>query len=158
VARIEKGLFSLSIEMVDLVGLVDEVVAEYRPMRESITVRLPERLRIQADPIRIAQVLNNLLTNAVTHTSPAVPIQVRVGTEDQDGRRWAVVHVHDEGPGISGAAVEGLFGRFVSGSRSSGLGMGLYLARQIAEAHGGALTAQSAPGRGTSFRLELPLE
>jgi two-component system, OmpR family, sensor kinase len=158
VARIEKGLFSLSIEMVDLVGLVDEVVAEYRPMRESITVRLPERLRIQADPIRIAQVLNNLLTNAVTHTSPTVPIQVRVGTEDQDGRRWAVVHVHDQGPGIPGAAVEGLFGRFVSGSRSSGLGMGLYLARQIAEAHGGALTAQSAPGRGTSFRLELPLE
>ena len=81
-----------------------------------------------------------------------------MGTEEHDGKRWAVVHIHDDGPGIPDAAVEGLFERFVSGSRSSGLGMGLYLARQIAEAHGGTLSAQSAPGRGTSFRLELPLE
>ena len=108
VARLEKGLFSLSIEVVDLVGLVDEVVAEYRPIRESITVSLPEELRVPADPVRITQVLNNLLTNAVTHTPPAVPIQVRVGTEDHDGKRWAVVHIHDDGPGIPDAAVEGL--------------------------------------------------
>ena len=69
---------------------------------------------------------------------------------------WAVITVQDTGPGIAPDLLPRLFTRFTSGGGNKGLGLGLYLARGIAVAHGGTLTVDSTPGKGASFRLELP--
>jgi signal transduction histidine kinase len=86
-----------------------------------------------------------------------VPIVIDVASEKRDDGKWAIIDVCDEGPGISPELMPRLFTRFASGPGSTGLGLGLYLARSIAEAHGGTLTASSAPGQGTTFKLSLPL-
>lgn len=157
VARIDQGLFTLSPQTIDLVALVEEVVNELRVMHPQIEVRVPDELCVEADPIRIAQVLENLLTNAVNHSPEGVPILIGLGAEEQDDGIWAVLSVHDEGPGVPAETMPQLFTRFATGPDSSGLGLGLYLARSIVEAHGGTLTVESAPGKGTSFWLSLPL-
>ena len=77
------------------------------------------------------------------------------GEEREDGA-WALLTVRDSGPGIAPELLPKLFTRFARGEGSQGLGLGLYLARGIAEAHGGTLTVDSTPGKGTRFVLALP--
>jgi two-component system, OmpR family, sensor kinase len=157
VARIDQGLFALAPQTVDLVALVDEVVGELRSATKEIEVRLPDELSVQADPVKINQALENLVSNAISHAPDGVPIVIGAGTEKREDGTWAVVSVHDEGPGISPEVMPQLFTRFAAGPDSNGLGLGLYLARSITEAHGGTLNAESAAGKGTSFWLSLPL-
>jgi len=111
---------------------------------------------VQADPDRITQALEYLILNAISHTPDGLPIVIGAGTEERDDGTWAVVSVHDEGSGITRELMPRLFTRFAAGPKSEGLGLGLYLARSIAEAHGGTLTVDSAPGKGSSFWLSLP--
>jgi signal transduction histidine kinase len=117
---------------------------------------VPDELRVEADPDRLKQALENLIANALRHSPKGVPVDVELAGERRDDGAWAVVSVKDEGPGIATELMPRLFTRFASGPDSTGLGLGLYLARSIAEAHGGALTVTSSPGQGTTFQLALP--
>jgi signal transduction histidine kinase len=112
---------------------------------------------LDADPDRLTQVLRNLVRNAVAHTSPGDRIDVAA-----TGRAgWLHLTVHDSGPGIAPDQLERVFERFyrtdAGRSRDSGgSGLGLAIARAIVEAHGGRIRAESAPGAGATFRIDLP--
>jgi two-component system, OmpR family, sensor kinase len=112
---------------------------------------------LHADPDRLTQVLRNLVRNAVAHTDPGG--RVTVVAHARDGR--LEIAVGDDGPGIPPDQIERVFERFhrVDGGRSrdaGGSGLGLAIARAIVEAHGGQIRAESAPGHGATFRVELP--
>ncbi|MDX3383217.1 HAMP domain-containing sensor histidine kinase [Streptomyces niveiscabiei] len=129
------------------------------------------------DPDRLLQVVNNLLSNALVHTPPGTPVDVRVGTtlrgprgdtgranrtDHADRTPVAVIEVADRGPGLSPADAERVFERFYradpSRSRArGGSGLGLAIASAVAQGHGGRVELDTAPGRGCTFRLVLPL-
>jgi signal transduction histidine kinase len=156
-ARLEQDLFALSLEAVNLPTLVQETADMLRSPAASIDVRTPDHLVVEADSGRLRQALENLLSNARQHSPAGVPVSVEVTTETRADGRWAVLTVQDAGPGIAPALLPNLFTRFGGGPGSKGLGLGLYLARGIAEAHGGTLTVDATPGTGACFRLALPL-
>jgi signal transduction histidine kinase len=161
VGRLDQGLFHLSRQPVDLVALAQETTGAMQSGKLSIVLRAPDELPAQADPRRIRQALENLVSNALKYSPAGAPIEVTIQEEKrQEGdveRVWAVISVHDQGPGIPAEMRPSLFTRFASGPNSTGLGLGLYLARSIAEAHGGTLTVDSSPGQGTTFYLALPV-
>jgi signal transduction histidine kinase len=108
------------------------------------------------DPDRIRQALENLLHNARTH-APGSAVVVTLRQEERDTGTWAIIRVQDGGPGIAPSVVEKLMTRFVRGPQSKGLGLGLYLANSIAQAHGGTLTVASTLAQGTTFQLAVPI-
>ena len=156
VARLDQGVFSLSREPLNLVTLVEETTGVMQTGKLDILLRVPDELRVEADPERLKQALENLIANALRHSPGGVPVDVELASERRDDGEWAVLTIRDEGPGIAPELMPRLFTRFASGPDSAGLGLGLYLARSIAEAHGGTLTVTSSPGQGTSFQLALP--
>jgi len=110
-----------------------------------------------ADPDRLTQVLRNLVRNAIEHTDPGERVVVIARARDS----WLEISVSDTGSGIPPDQLELIFERFhrLNGSRSrdsGGSGLGLAIARAITEAHGGSIYAESAPGHGATFRVELP--
>ncbi len=112
---------------------------------------------LEADPDRLTQVLRNLVRNAVSHTDPGDRITVAART--RDGR--LELSVTDSGPGIPQDRLEHVFERFYRGDEGrsrdrGGSGLGLAIARAIVEAHGGRIWAESSPGAGATFRVELP--
>jgi signal transduction histidine kinase len=113
---------------------------------------------VTADAARVHQALENLLANAVQHAPSGTAVKVTVSVEDYLGQSWATIFVSDEGPGIAPELLPRLFERFARSSSSAGLGIGLYLARQITEAHRGTLEVTSSPGAGTQFRLSIPVD
>ena len=142
-----------------------DLVAEARSAAESLGVNESEiRVESSADPVvaavdrqRLGQVLTNLLTNAVKYAPEGGEIVVRVDRDAKEAR----IAVVDRGPGIPGEALPHLFDRFYRAAgavgRAPGLGLGLYICRRIAEAHGGRLEVESEPGRGSTFTVVLPL-
>jgi two-component system, OmpR family, sensor kinase len=157
VSRLEEGIFSLSCARVDLVALIEEVVQERLSVWSSIIFHRLDELVIDVDASRISQVLENLINNATHHAPEGSAIVVGMKVENRHDGSWAVVTVQDEGPGIPPDVMPRLFTRFASGPHSTGLGLGLYLARSIAEAHGGTLTVESTGTSGTTFSLALPM-
>jgi len=157
-SRLEQGLFALVAQPVDLTALVHEIADTLRTPARPLRVQAPNALIAErADPERLRQALENLVGNALGHTPEGVPVVVAVDQETREDGAWAVLSVRDAGPGIVPTLLPTLFDRFARGSASTGLGLGLYLARGIAEAHGGTLTADSRVGTGTTFRLAVPL-
>jgi signal transduction histidine kinase len=123
-----------------------------------LTVALGEQpLWVDGDPIRLAQILTNLLDNAARYTNPGGEIGL---SARQDGAAVAVT-VRDSGSGIDAAAMPRVFEMFHRGDHerhSGGLGVGLPLARLLVELHGGTIEAHSdGPGRGSAFTVRLPL-
>ncbi len=109
------------------------------------------------DPMRIGQVLGNLISNAVKYGDPKTPVDVSVDRTDAEVK----IAVTNRGPGIASDEMPRLFERFMRsntalGSGVTGLGLGLYIARGIVEAHGGRIWADSAPGKATTFYITLP--
>jgi signal transduction histidine kinase len=154
--RLEQGLFAIDPRPIDLAALARETAAAFSTPESPIVVRAPGEVVVCADPDRIRQVVENLLANAVKHSPPREPVMVEVDATTVGAERWAVVTVADRGPGIAPEIAARLFRRFVRGPGSSGLGLGLYLARRIAAVHGGELSVESKPGLGARFRLALP--
>jgi PAS domain S-box-containing protein len=159
VSRLRTGRFDLEVGECDLRELVVEVAGRFSEELE----RAGRGLELHAaspvpgrwDRARLDQVLTNLVSNAVRYGGRQ-PIAIACSC---DGDR-AVVTVSDRGPGIEEKDLARIFERFESGpdSRShGGLGLGLYIARRIVEAHGGAITVSSAPGAGATFTVELPV-
>ncbi len=158
VSRLDEGLFAVCLAPVDLPELVVRTVAPLRAPGSDIQVQVSDNdLVVQADQERLQHALENLVSNALAHGPAGIPVVVQVDREDSDERAWAMVRVRDAGPGIAPEVLPTLFDRFARGSRSGGLGLGLYLALGIAEAHGGTLTVDSQVGTGACFRVSLPL-
>jgi two-component system, OmpR family, sensor kinase len=156
--RLEQGLFALSLQPVDLGRLIRETAGMLEMPETPIQVEASEDVVArQADPDRLRQALENLLSNALRHGPPGAPIVVRLDQETRDDGEWGIVTVRDHGPGIAATLLPTLFDRFARDPASTGLGLGLFLARGIAEEHGGTLTVESKIGEGSTFRLALPL-
>ena len=131
--------------------------AQARAAGLELVSEVPEGLpQARFDPDLVAQVAANLLSNAVKYTPRGGHIRLRAGAVDAG--RALEFSVIDDGPGIAPEAQERLFRPFerVKGSRAPGAGLGLALARRVAELHGGSLTLQSAPGKGAVFTVRLP--
>ncbi len=159
VTRIAAGRLQLEREVVDLAKLVTELTERFHD--ELAQARSPLRLSAgepvvgRWDPFRLDQVISNLLGNAIKYGA-AGPIEVSV---TQDGERGYVV-VRDHGIGIAPEKQGKIFAPFervVSGRHYGGLGLGLYIARSIVEAHGGRITVDSREGGGAAFTVKLPL-
>jgi signal transduction histidine kinase len=159
-SRIEAGTFNYLFSDVDLGELVREIASMVELANDEVTVttQVHERLpAVRADRERVRQLVLNLLSNAAKYTVAGDEIEVRAAAEDGS----VVVSVHDHGPGIAPEhqrLVFEKFGRVNTGGRSKpGAGLGLFIARSIAEAHGGTLDVRSDTGGGSIFTFRLPV-
>ena len=165
ISRISHGKVGLRPELVTLASVVESALEASRPLflsrRHALEVRLPEApVVLYADPVRLAQILTNLLSNAARYTERGGTVLVEAILENET----AVLRVVDSGIGIPSAALGSIFTMFSQAPEAlaldqGGLGIGLALARQLAELHRGTLTAASEGlGRGSTFTLRLPVE
>jgi len=155
-SRLDGDTFSYAFSELDLGRLVEDVVATSTHGQDHVrlvaAVRRPLPV-VRGDPERLRQVLTNLVDNSVKYSPAGEEVRVTAFARDNIVR----VDVADNGPGIAPgdhAVIFEKFGR--AGSSKPGTGLGLYIARSIAEAHGGALAVRSVPTRGATFTLELP--
>jgi PAS domain S-box-containing protein len=160
VSRINAGKIALNPEPLDLSELTREVVdrhaAEVANARCSITVDAPTPVNGSFDRLRIEQIVTNLLTNALKYGS-GKSISLKVSYLSP---ATVCIQVTDQGIGISSEDQVRIFNRFervASNSNIGGLGLGLYITRQIIEAHGGKIRVESERGKGATFSVELPL-
>ena len=145
---------------VDLVGIVREAVSDFRVVAPDhpLTDELVETATVNGDRIRLRQIVDNLLTNARTHTPPSTPVLIAVARRGE----WAELSVRDEGPGITEEDQARVFERFWRADparvrRTGGSGLGLAIVASLVQAHGGTVDLQSEPGHGATFMVRLPL-
>lgn len=167
VARIDQGVFQIQRELFDIGALVRDTAALLSSAEHPVGVTVQEGGKVEAfaDPRRIRQCLENIIANALQKSPAGAPVSVFVTLHGNrpDGP-LVKVDVQDQGPGIAPDILPHVFERFVTGAPQQsdgsppqgGLGLGLYLAKRIAGAHGGDLTVESAPGKGACFTLTLP--
>jgi signal transduction histidine kinase len=149
-AHAEAGALELRKEVVDLGDLLRDVApAMPRPIAVEVPADLPS---IEADPVRIRQVLLNLLANALRHTPENGVISIVAQAQPQR----VLIRVRDSGSGIAPEDLPRIFERFQKGSDSRGTGLGLPIARKLVQAHGGDVAIESAPGQGTEVTVWLP--
>jgi PAS domain S-box-containing protein len=164
VSRVMRGKIELRRERVELASVVARAVETVQPLVDAqghrLGVSLPdESLPLDADPVRLAQVVGNLLTNAAKYTEPGGHIRL---TAEREGDE-AVLRVRDDGIGIAPEVLPRVFDLFVqvdhAATRSQGgLGIGLTLVKNLVEMHGGSVDARSAGlGRGSEFVVRLPI-
>jgi signal transduction histidine kinase len=156
-ANAESGTLTLQKEPTDLAILVQEVVGSFSVEADEreVSVRVaapPDLPLISIDPLRIREVLVNLLSNALHHTPPGGVVSMSTAAEDGRAR----VTVADTGSGIAAGDLPKIFDRFYKGRTSRGSGLGLTIARNLVTAHGGEIRAESRPGAGTSITFTLP--
>lgn len=156
IARIEQGVFELNLDVVELGELLDEIATVVSTPSSPVVTKVYEDLALKADPARLRQCLENLISNAVKYSPRGANVTVVARREYRDRGERIRVDVMDEGPGIPPELMPRIFERFVTDNHEGGLGLGLFLAKRIAVAHGGDLTVESAPGKGTRFTLCLP--
>jgi signal transduction histidine kinase len=164
VSRVTRGKINLSLETIEVATLINRAVETIQPLiqerRHFLSVQLPETpIWVSADPLRLMQVIGNVLGNAAKYTDPGGTITVsarQVGATVQ-------IQVRDTGIGIPAALLPDIFDMFTQLDRSaghsqSGLGIGLALVRKLLEMHGGSVTASSAgEGMGSEFTLTMPV-
>jgi two-component system OmpR family sensor kinase len=152
VSRLEEGMLHLEPSLIDIRSLFNSVARAMATDKVSIDIDVPEGLAAPGDHARIRQVLTNLLGNAVHHSPKGSTIRLVAAS----GVDAVELRVEDQGPGVPTDLMPRVFTRYARGPRSTGLGLGLYLAERIAAAHGGALTLESSPS-GAIFTLRLPI-
>jgi signal transduction histidine kinase len=162
IARVDAGRLSLELQSVDLAELASMAVESARPFagRKSQTLKLeaePDLPALQADPTRMNQLIDNLISNAIKYTPEGGTATVVVARSD-----GAIhVEVRDTGVGIPPDELEKLFVRFFRASTSGvaqGTGLGLSIVKSIVEAHRGTIDVRSEVGEGTTFLVDLPLQ
>jgi two-component system, OmpR family, sensor kinase len=156
--RLQRGLFDLMLQPVDLVLLARQCADLLQTDSNPIKLDLPPTASVHGDKERLRQALHNLLTNAIRHSPSGVPVKLSLAVETRADGLWMVLAVCDRGAGISPDILPRIFEPFAAGPQSTGLGLGLYLVRGIALAHGGTLIVRSVAGEGTCFELALPGE
>jgi signal transduction histidine kinase len=161
-ARLQYGRLELERSPVDLQGLVVQCVDSARPRAQAASVQLDleteEVPEIQGEPAKLAQLLDNLVSNAIKFTPRDGRVDVRLAVAGETIR----IEVSDTGIGIADAERDRLFERFFRAQSAlerqiQGTGLGLYISKAIVDAHGGRIGVHSAPGRGTTFVVELPV-
>jgi two-component system, NtrC family, sensor histidine kinase KinB len=159
-SRIQAGRLELLVERLPAAAILSAAAEAQRPAAEAAGItlavdELPEGLEVQADRERVGLVLSNLLANAVRHTPRGGSIALRSAAHGPRVR----FEVSDTGEGVPAEHQERIFEKFyrVPGARAGAVGLGLYLAREIVQAHGGDMGVESAPGRGSTFWFTLPL-
>jgi signal transduction histidine kinase/CheY-like chemotaxis protein len=164
VSRITRGKLELRRDVIELRGVVDAALEATRPLveakRQQLHAELPEQpLWLDADPMRLAQILTNLVTNASKYTLPQGHITLRARTDGGE----VLIEVRDDGMGIPPESLDGIFEMFTQvraheSASAGGLGIGLALSRGLVQLHGGTLTAASPGlGQGSTFTVRLPL-
>jgi signal transduction histidine kinase len=156
----EGGALKLQKEPIDLCGLARDVAGSFSgdaaARQVALAVDAPDDLPlIEIDPVRIREVITNVLANALRHTPPGGSALVRVAATASGGMS---VEVRDTGSGMTPEAIARAFDRFYKGTGSRGTGLGLSIARSLVAAHGGEIHASSEPGRGTTIAFTLPRE
>jgi two-component system, OmpR family, sensor histidine kinase BaeS len=167
-ALADAGQLDLQLAATDLPWLAERVLERYRPQANAQSVGLEldaaPMPALQADAGRLEQLLANLISNALRYTPPGGSIRLHIQPEqDGSGRSIARLRLHDSGPGIAPEALPHIFDRFYRADHSrsraeGGSGLGLAIARQLAQAHGGRLSAENHPGGGAVFILDLPAQ
>jgi signal transduction histidine kinase len=160
VSQIETRRLEVVRRPIDLALLVRESVERQRVISPDRVINLQSASpvpKVNADPIRIDQVFGNLLVNALKYSEAGTEVDVEVRHADDEVR----VLVTNRGPGISAEELPKLFDRYYRTARARagsarGLGLGLYIAKGLMEAHGGRIWAESRPGR-TTFQFALPV-
>ena len=159
-SRIEAGGLKMQSQPLEVGDALAQEIGEARALMNGREVRFErpdDPVWIQGDRFRLGQIVSNLLVNAAKYSSPGTPVLVEL-EEHPDG---AIVSIHDEGEGIPLVEQERVFERFyrtggVRTNTTGGVGLGLYIARQLTEAMGGTLTLRSRLGEGSTFSLFLP--
>lgn len=162
-SRTDENLLDLRTEVIDLSPLVEQSAERMRPQFDEAGVQLtvtgaPAPIRVSGDPDRLAQVVTNLLGNALRAAGPGGAVEVRTGHE----HGLAEVQVIDDGEGLAREDLQRVFERFYRvrnrrGDHSGGSGIGLTIARGIVRARGGDITAASGgPATGATFTVTLP--
>jgi PAS domain S-box-containing protein len=162
ISRIEQGQLSIDRIALDLCALTERVVAEVRLTVERHTIVIESRatpLVVLGDELRLEQVLQNLLQNAIKYSPNGGTITVQVMQHDEQ----ACISISDQGMGIPAAALPNLFRRFyrannVEAEHISGMGIGLFVVKEIVALHGGTVHAESTEGKGSRFTLSLPIK
>ena len=158
VSLAEAGALPLHREEIDVRGLLADVAVGHGAAAREAGIELAAAsgppLQLDADPVRIREVLANLVVNAIRHTPPGGSIRLDATI---DGA-WVELTVADTGEGIASADLDRVFDRFHRRADAGGSGLGLTIARGLVAAHGGTIGAESdgIPGRGTTFRVRLP--
>lgn len=161
-SRFDSGELKLQRSWFDLAGLCRETVEQMSLLAEDKQIRLEcsaaERVEINADPLRVRQILINLIDNAIRYTPAGGRIDIRIAHETDQ----AIIEVADTGQGIPAEALPHIFDRFyrVDKARSrtyGGSGLGLAITKSICELHGGRIEVESRLGQGTRFRVEIPI-
>ncbi len=164
-ARFDAGTAKLEISPLDLVALLEHLIQRFSPLAEEKNIRLrfireDSLPPIPADGDRLTRVFTNLLENALRHTPQGGEVTLRMASRP----RLVLVTVEDSGPGIPEEALPHIFERFYqadasrSGRQERGSGLGLSIAYEIVQAHGGGLSAANRPAGGAVFEVRLPLE
>jgi len=161
-AQVNAGKVSLSMKDVDIVGIVEQSVKAGAPVAAArgvaLTCSTAPLPHVAADPVRIGQVIDNLISNALKFTPSGGRVEVRASLNDDR----AQVEIADTGAGMSDDEQSRLFERFyrtpyAHEAAVPGVGLGLSIAKAIVEAHGGKISCASVAGAGTTFAIELPL-
>ncbi|MFP4344854.1 MAG: PAS domain S-box protein [Anaerolineales bacterium] len=166
-SQIAAGRLELASERLDLAGLVEGVVAEYREVAEEGGVSLifepvGASIPVRGDREKLERTIRNLLDNATRYTEGGGSVVVSVATPEWDGVSWATVSVADTGSGIAPAELSHVFERFFRGAaprkkQLSGTGLGLAVVKELVELHEGWVTVESRVGEGSTFTVWLPL-
>ncbi len=159
-ALAESGSLQLKREPTNLPQLVREVLAGFDTQADEkeldIGLALADVEEILVDPLRIREVLGNILSNALRYTPASGNVQIGLTGSGSGEERSVLVFVQDSGPGIESADLPHIFERFYKSSDSGGMGLGLSIAKYIVEAHGGKIWVDSEPGQGTKISFTLP--
>ncbi|MFK3741199.1 PAS domain-containing hybrid sensor histidine kinase/response regulator [Massilia sp. TN1-12] len=168
IARVASGKIVLQKEIVDVRAVVESAVESTAPLvegaRHRLSVTLPDvPVAIEADAVRMSQVIGNLLTNAAKYTAPGGRITLDVALDRVPEGDAVVIAVADDGIGIPAEALGAVFEMFTQVAKNidranGGLGIGLSLVKKLVELHGGTVRAASpGPGQGSTFTIRLPL-
>jgi len=159
--KLSRGTFILRKQAVNVADLVNKTAARFKPLAEQqsrqFILEIQEGLPvIEADPVRLEQVLNNLLSNAVKYSPQNSPITLKAGKTDNK----IVIEVRDEGKGITAEEQKKLFDPYhrvmQDTQKLPGIGLGLAICKQIVEAHGGKISIENQINQGNCFKVELP--
>lgn len=159
VALSESGSLPLHREPTDLSIVATDAVAGFRPAAGAAGVELAVEVGddvplLDVDPVRIREVVSNLVANALRHTPAGGSVSVDARVDE--GGRAVIVMVRDTGSGIEPDLLPHVFDRFAKSAESRGSGLGLAIARGLVEAHGGSIDVESTVGRGSTFLFRLP--